>query len=480
MCLVKSHLAAKPVIEACTRHILPPSRISAPIVRFSRVLLPFYFRFALHFQKIEILHPELILEELRNFQEKRTRLIVAFRHAYGDEPQLVFHVFNNLLPRWAKRRRSPLLSRPFLRIIHDYAVPLWGDALIRFILPRVGTVPIYHVKFDPASLKQIRSILSDDPNPLGLAPEGQISYHSETLPRIEQGAIRMGFWCAKDVDNAGRSEKVHVLPLSIHYQYDFREVKIISTAIYRLEITCGLSPSPIKTKRCTVSSWIAEVLPIIESIEDKILDLTEDFYARTYRRPPLSIDIPGTNAKTSRQSRWKALQAIALDAANNVFGIVPLNPDALQQVYRIRQEGWDRIYPETPVDNRPPLVTAFTDRQAGEAWHAMRHMEFVDLMYYYDPGYLQGGPAGEPSFDRIVETVTNLQDLTTRLMGGNITNRPNIMRKKAVILPATSLDLTARLPDYRKDAKQTINEVTDELSQKYINCIKEYLYETRH
>lgn len=477
---MKSHLVAEPVIEARTRHILPPSRISAPIVRFSRVLLPFYFRFALHFQKIEIRHPERIVDELRGFQEKKTRLIVAFRHAYGDEPQLVFHAFNNLLPSLAKRLMTPLHSRPLLRIIHDYAVPLWGDALIRFILPRVGAVPIYHVKFDPASLKRIRSILSDDPNPLGLAPEGQISYHSETLPRIEQGTIRMGFWCAKDIDQAGRSEEVHVLPLSIHYQYDFREVKKISTAISRLEILCGLHASPIRTSRCTVGSWIAEVLPIIESIEDRILDLTEEFYTGTYRCPLPSIDGSGTDGMASRQNRWKALQAIALDAANHAFGIVPVNPDALQQVYRIRQEGWDRIYPQTPADNRPLLATAFADRQAGEAWHAMRHMEFVDLMYYYDPGYLQGGPAGEPSFDRIVETVANLQDLSTRLMGGNFTNRPNAMRKKAVIVPATILDLTARLPDYRKDAKQAINDATDELSQKYIDCIKEYLYETRH
>ena len=61
---------------------------------------------------------------------------------------------------------------------------------------------------------------------------------------------------------------------------------------------------------------------------------------------------------------------------------------------------------------------------AGEAWHAMRHMELVDLMGYHDVDYIQGLSSPALSFDRIVETVVNLQDLVGRLMGGNIATRP--------------------------------------------------------
>ena len=194
----KTRLIGKPIITARTRYRLAPSKISKPIIWFGRQVGPLYLRLVLRFRGYEIRHPEILLRALQDFQQKRTRLIIAFRHAYGDEPQLLFHIFENMVPKLAKQLNIPLERRPTLRLVHDYAVPLWGDAVIRFLLPRVGALPVYHIKFDASSLKHIRQVLRDDGCPLGLAPEGQISYHSETLPRIEQGTIRMGFWCARD------------------------------------------------------------------------------------------------------------------------------------------------------------------------------------------------------------------------------------------------------------------------------------------
>src|SRR5512133_3405575 len=126
---MRSGLVARPIVAARTRHTLAASLVSEPIVRIGRILIPFYLRYALRFQGYEFHHPERIIEALRDFQDKRTRLIVAFRHAYGDEPQLLFHVIDNLAPRWARKHNCPLPRDPHLRMIHDYAVPLWGDAL---------------------------------------------------------------------------------------------------------------------------------------------------------------------------------------------------------------------------------------------------------------------------------------------------------------------------------------------------------------
>ncbi len=463
----KPWLVAQPIVRARARHVLGPSRISAPVVQFGRILLPFYLRFALQFRKIEFFHPETILDELDDFQAQRTRLIVAFRHAYGDEPQLVFHIFSNLLPRLAKRLKRPLRRQSLIRIIHDYAVPLWGDAVIRFLLPRAGAVPIYHVKFDPASLKQIRRIMTDDPCPLALAPEGQISYHSETLPRIEKGTIRMGFWCAKDIEKAGRSENVRILPLSIHYQYDPRDLKKVFAAVSQLENTCGLDVRRHKPK----SLELADLLPRIIQIENQVLTLSEAFYSKTYSYQPPAVE--------STAKRWDALLAAALAVAESALGLSANGAEVIQRVYRIRQEGWDRIYPVTPIDHLNPLESAFADRQAGEAWFAMRHMELVDLMSYHDPDYLLGRSGDKISFDCVVETVVTLQDLVGRLLGGNISTRPNAIRKHAVLVTAPCLDLTDLLPAYHQDARTTVQNATDELSRKYEESIKEYLHEQK-
>lgn len=470
-----SGLVSKPIIAARTRHTLAPSRVSRPIVRFARFLIPIYLRHILHFNGYTFHHPERIIEALRSFQDKQTRLIVAFRHAYGDEPQLLFHVLDNLLPRWAKNNRCPLPRNPHLRMIHDYAVPLWGDALIRFVLPRSGALPIYHVKPNPSGLKRIRTILVDDSCPLGLAPEGQISYHSETLPRIEQGTVRMGFWCALDLAKAGRSEKVKILPLSIHYQYDVRDLDKVYRALDWLEQTCQKHPNHrqrhVKPKKASDKTvLLTDLKKRIENIEATLLDLAEKYYAATYAHHVVK---PGLG----EQQRWASLQMKALGIAEHLLGLAPGDADFVQRVYRIRQEGWDRIYPVTPVDHLSPLETALADRRAGEAWHAMRHMEFVDLMSYHDHDYLQNETI---NFDRIVEAVINLQDLASRLMGGNITNRPNVIRKRAVIIPAPCLDMTDRLPDYRKDSRQATREATEELNRSFKDCIEEYLHGTTH
>jgi hypothetical protein len=465
----RSGLVAEPIVKARTRPGLAPSRFSA-LVRLEPLIMWQYLRIALKFRSVEIRNPDKILDNIRDFQEGRARLIVAFRHAYGDEPQLLFHVFNSVLPRLAKRSGRKLARRPRVRMVHDYSVPFWGGAFIRFILPRVGAVPVYHVQFDAASLGDIRKILLDGPCPLALAPEGQISYHSETLPRLETGAARIGFWCARDLEKAGRSERMLILPLSIHYRYDPRDAKKINSAVARLEKLCGLPPGPASAD----ASAPAGMLPRLEAVETRALELAEAYYEETCGfRPQTARE--GSFGAADRHRRWEALQDAALDAAEQILGIARDGADSVQRMYRIRLTGWGRIYPETPVEGLPPLARAFADRQAGEAWHAMRHMEFVDLMSYHDAGYLQVGQGAAPSFDRLVETVLNLQDLVSRLMGGNISNRPNNIRKRAVLVPGPCVDLTARLPEYRVSAKKAAREAADELAGIFENCIEEYL-----
>jgi len=458
----KLGLVAKPTAEAHTRKRLAPSKISEPIVSIGRFLMPFYLRFALAFQKIEIRSPEKIIEAIRDFQNKRTRLIVAFRHPYGDEPQLMFHLFETLIPRLARKAKTPLAHRTRLRLVHDYAVPLWGGGFIRFILPRAGAVPVYHAKSEPASIKNIRSILREGPSPLGIAPEGQVSYHSETLPRIEQGTARLGFWCASELAKAARPEQVVVLPLSVHYQYDPRGRKKIFSALTRIEALCGLTPVP-------VPAGLPELVPRIETDESRVLDIAEEYYAASGYQPQSAPR--GESPSANRQRRWEALLPFALGIAERLLGLEPQNDSVIQRMYRVRLEGWNRIYPEHSVERLPPLEAALAHRRAGEAWYAMRHMELVDLMSYYDADYLE---KDRGSFDRIAEAVTNLEDLAFRLMGGNITNRPNVIRKNAVIVPGVCLNLTERLSEYHKNPRRTVCETTDELARRFENCIKVY------
>lgn len=465
----KPRLVAKPILTATARHRLAPSRLSAPFSRLGRLLIPAYLKVALAFREIEILSPDSILSELHDFQSNQSRLIVAFRHPYGDEPQLLFHVFENMLPSHAKKAGKPLLHQPGLRLVHDYAVPLWGNAFIRYLLPRAGALPVYHVKSDTSSLSQIRAVLKDGPSPLGLAPEGQISYHSDTLPRIELGTVRMGFWCASDLDRAGRTEEVRILPISVHYHYDKRDFHKIHAIVRRLERLVGLEVTPIAKK-----TPLSALLPRLEAVEHRLLSQTEQFYRDTYRYA-VPEPIEGASEADERQRRWNALLPAAITVAEHALGIDPGQEDLVQRMYRVRLEGWSRVKPEEAIGGLSRMELALADRRAGEGWFAMRHMELVDLMSYHDVSYINA--ASSCNDNRIVEHTVNLLDLAQRLMAGNVSNRPNNIRKKAYIIPGECINLTELLPDYRVHPKKTVKIATEALATNFIRCIERVPHE---
>jgi hypothetical protein len=503
----------RPVQEAHPRHVLAPSRPSTPFLAFARAVAPFYLRFALKFQDIRLHNPVLLIQAFRQFQNKETRLLFAFRHPYGDEPQLLQHAFDQLVPRLAKKAGSPLPRRPHVRFIHGYDVAFWGGAFIRFVLPRAGAVPIQHLQADPAGMKQIRELLLNDTCPLALAPEGQISYRSASVPRLEPGTARIGFWCARDLDKAGRGEQALILPISVHYQYREQDAKKLQRFISKLEAFCGLSPELSQAASdmlqtatdnrhaATDQSQAATRAPqsYRHALRARLIRLENALIAHAERHYGLT---PNADYEASRAAVIEA----ALQTGERMLGLQkpqekptesgqadsPTSEEILNaritRVYRIRKAGWDRIYPidvpqpdgESPethpqppqTASGAPLPQAMRHRDAGEGWYAMRHMELVDILEYLDAAYLdaEGDPDGPP-FDRLCETAINLQDLACRMAGGNITTRANPLKKRAVILTGNPINLNERLPAYQQNMKQAVREVTETLREEYLQLI---------
>ncbi len=489
-----------PVQESHPRHVLAPSHPSPVFLAFVRAAAPLYLRFALKFQDIRIQDPSHLLHVFQQFQNKETRLLFAFRHPYGDEPQLLQHVFDILVPRLAKKAGHPLPHRPHVRFVHGYDVAFWGGPLIRFVLPRSGAVPIQHLQADPAGMKRIRELLLHDVCPLALAPEGQISYRSGSVPRLEPGAARIGFWCAKDLEKAGRPEQALLLPVSVHYQYREKDAHKLNRFLNKLEAFCGLpkeagslTASARTVDETSATSFRQAVRVRLLRLEDALLALAEAHY--------------GVDSADSVEARRDAIIEAALTTGERMLGLdkpvekgLSGSPEEkldarIVRVYRIRKEGWDRIYPirteqgtqmrdgprRAPEPQSPriqadaPLPMALRHRKAGEGWYAMRHMEVVDILEYLDAAYLdtEGNSEG-PSFDRLCETAINLQDLAWRLAGGNITTRANPLMKTALILIGEPINLSERLPAYRENRNGAVREVTNTLREEYLKLIHTY------
>ena len=455
----------RPPAGATRRRELPEPRVSLRVLAALRALGGPYGRMGLKLDGIEFRHAERILRALAEFGEGHSRLVLAFRHPYGDEPQVMSLALSAPLAREARRLGAAGPGRVHARFVHGYEVPMWSGPLVRWILPRFGAMPVYHAKLDHASIERIRSVLRDDPYPLALAPEGQASYRSETVPRLERGTARLGFWCAGELRKLGRPERVEILPLSVHCRFYESDIAKVERLVAKVEADCGLPCGAAREAESAGERKVALAARLV-ALDDRLVSMAEFYYFGAGHR----------RGGADRDARLKALMTEALRRGEAAMGIGG-EGDLIARVYRIRQEGWDRIHPEGDASGYPPLGRRLADRKAGEAWYAMRHMEFVDLCYYLDSGYIETPDGSAPPFGRLVETAYSAADLASRLSGGNISQRPNALRRTAVLSIGSPIELSSRYDDYLKDKKAAVDAATRDLEREYITCIEEFIDE---
>lgn len=447
-------MIAKPISEALPARKLAEARVRPGLVAFFRLISPLYLHALLGFGSIELRHAERLVNAYRDFFSGKIRLLIAFRHPYGDEAQLMAYVLAKLVGKEAARRGAKLRRPPHAHFIHGYEVPLWAGAFERWLLPRVGAVPVYHTKLDTKSIGRIRSLMKDGEYPIALAPEGQVSYSSETIPRLESGAAHICAWCLEDLARESRDETVVILPISVHHRWGAASETRLDRLIGCIESHCGIA-SPATSSRFDRLSAAA----------DFILDAAERHYARFY-----GASIP-RQGDPSRAERLDDLREAALSTAERAFCLKP-EGDEIRRVYKIRQTGWDRIFRadiEGP-DSLPSLGRALTDRVAGEAWYASRHMELVDLAYYLDFDRLKR----DDPLDLYIETAQNYYDLIARLEGGNISDRIGIRKKRATIIVGEPILASERLSSFGRNRKTAIEALTADLKRAYADCIEEF------
>lgn len=447
------------------------------------MLGPAYARFALRLVSLSFVGGERFVEAVREFYDGTSRLIIAFRHPYGDEPQVFTYAMHRGIPREAKRLGTPLGCRPHCSFLHGYEVPLWSGPLVRWILPRTGAMPVYHVRTDGAGLRRIRDALRDGGHPLALSPEGQTSYRSEALPRLERGALQFGFWCAEELEKAKRSERVLILPVSVHARCVESDLGILEELARDLESRAALPVG--KAGSDPVADVLARRRALglrLRKIDLALLSLAEAYYGLDPVRGGVQGMGPDAHGEVGpasialRESRRLALLEEALRRGEAMLGI-PAAGDMISRVYSIRHEGWSRIFPESDPGSLPPLQRELAHRRAGEAWYAMRHMELVDIGFYLDAAYLEDGLSrgGSPSIGRLAETMFNLVDLASRLTGGDFSHRPKALDKRVVLVAEPPLELRSRLAEYRADRRGALNRAEADLARAYTTAIKEFI-----
>jgi hypothetical protein len=425
----------------------PEPRISRSVIFLIRVLGRLYLFLFYGVARVLLRGEKALFDAFKRSLEGKSRCIIAFRHPNGGEPQLLTWFFLFKLKALAARSGIRFPRRPHAVFVYGYEVVRWGGWIARFVMPRVGAMPIHHSKVDSTGMTRIYRAIADGPFPLALAPEGQVSYTTDSVPRLEQGVIRIGFAVADRMSREKMPAPVEILPISIHFRFGPWGEFTLKFLLKKIEKVTGFG-----RKGRTVLPFTKR----LKACRDRILELNEKRY-----------DIK-PDPSFSFEERMDAVIAAALESAERILG-VRSSGDIFARIYSLRQIYWDRIILPgvDTLDNLSGIERGVADLLAGEAWYAGRHLEIVDFAWYFRVPL----PADNAPLHRKIEYAQNLWDFANRTMGGAYVNRISIFPRRVIIQAAPPINLTERLPVYHNDKKSAIGGALADLKQAYMDCI---------
>jgi hypothetical protein len=316
-------------------------------------------------------------------------------------------------------------------------------------MPGVGAMPIHHSKMDSKGMARIYNAIVEGPYPLALAPEGQVSYTSDTVPRLEPGVIRIGFHAAGRLVEKGIDCPVEILPLSIHYRYSSWRIFTLEFVFRKEERACGVSHQGRRKMPFTDRA---------QQCRDHILAVNEARY-----------QIQG-DASLPFEERLDMVVNAALNTAERMVGIKG-EGEIFSRLYKMYQMFWDRIFLPgvESLEGMTQIEHSTLDLQAGEAWYIGRHLDLVDFCRYFRTSL----PAEDSALHIKIEYAQNLWDFANRTMGGAFRDRVNIFPRKVIIKAAPVMNLSERLPAFHEDKKAAIAAALSDLEKAYLDCIDE-------
>jgi len=378
-----------------------------------------------------------------------SRCIIAFRHPNGGEPQILTWFFLFKLRYLAARQGVRFAKRPHAVFVYGYEVARWGGWVARFMMPNIGAMPVHHSKIDSKGMARIYDAIIEGQYPLALAPEGQVSYTTDSVPRLEPGVIRIGFQAAERLAEKGSDSPVEILPVSIHFRFGPWGKLTLEYLMRKIEKACGFNMSGRRK------------IPLIERMRQvrlHILEMNEERYQIK------------SETGDSFETRLERVINAALETAERMVGIKG-EGDFFARMYKARQLCWDRIFlPDiNSFENITPVKRNIMDLKAGEAWYISRHLELIDFCWYFRVPLINENAA----LHEKVEYAQNLWDFASRTMGGAFKNRVSIFPRRVILQAGPVINLTERLPHYKESKKTAIATAMSDLEKAYLDLIVE-------
>jgi len=448
------------MVTGAPLEFLPP-RLDGRVLAVSRRLLPLWLRWQRRVGPVEVEGMEHLLEAMRCFQAGDSRLLLAFRHPSLDDPLCMARLLWVELVRAGRRRGLRFDPAPTGQFLFDRGIPLWAGPAMGWLFTHLGGASIQRGKLDLPALRTARRLLLEGPHPFALAPEGATNGHNELLGPLEPGAAQLAFWTASDLAEAGRRERMELLPIGLQYSFLEPAWRAIETLLCRLEDGAGLTSDPAHDRSA------ARLLERLNLLGDRMLEQLEAFY-RDRLRLSLPAPIEADSAAESEENgafgpRLQCLMDLALSRLEHSFGLSACG-SLTDRCRRLEQAGWERIYPERPPASAPlsPLARGLADRLADETAAQLWHMRVVESCVAVSGSYVRE----HPSQERFADTLLLLWDIQCRIEGRSDNRRPLLGRRRVRIRIDRPIAVQERLPDYRRDRRRAVQALTEELSRR--------------
>ena len=114
-----------------TIHAQPPLEFIPPafnplVLRATQQILPFWMRSQTAISEIQADNVEVLVDLYRQFQDGKTRFLMAFRHPSVYDPFCMTHLLWRIVPQVAKQQGVSLQRPIHAHFIYDRGIPLWA------------------------------------------------------------------------------------------------------------------------------------------------------------------------------------------------------------------------------------------------------------------------------------------------------------------------------------------------------------------
>jgi hypothetical protein len=449
-----------------TIHAQPPLAFIPPalnplVLGVTKQILPLWMRSQTAITDIQATNVETLVDLYRQFQDGKTRFLIAFRHPSVDDPLCMTHLLWKLVPQVAKQQGISLKQPTHAHFIYDRGIPLWAGDWVGWFYSRLGGTSLHRGKADWTGLRSARHLFANSNLPMAAAPEGAVNGHNELISSLEPGIAQLGFWCVEDLLKAGRSEQVVILPVGIQYSYVEEPWQGIEQLLSQLETISGID--------LKIQAHDGSLYGRLIRLSEHLLTLMEEFYTRFYHQKlPAIIDDENLLQRSENpindllSIRLNALLNTALQVAEEFFNL-PAKGNFIDRCRRLEQAGWNYIYREDFPDIKG-LERGLSDRIAEEASLRMWHMRLVETFCAVNGHYILEKPTAE----RFAETTLLLWDLVTRIQGSNPFHRPRLGKQRVQMTVGQPLSVSELYPTYhanRHGARKAVAQLTQDLQQ---------------